>query len=141
MKNVFKKYFIISSLIMISLLLNSYKIYTQNSWNQISFSEQNTIRCIYFVSENTGFLIAANNNVYRTNVGGTNWELKNTGVSTIVYSVFFRDENNGWLAGPDSKVYKTTNGGDSWTQISVGIYSLNFNSIFFTDNKDRKSVV
>lgn len=125
--------FIVSFLALLLVLINSNKTYSQNSWNLVSINEQNTIKKVFFVSQTYGYLIAGNNNVYRTSDGGQNWELKNTGVNTIVYSIFFIDINNGWLCGPGSKAYLTTDAGETWTQVSVSTFDLSLKSIYFTD--------
>lgn len=49
------------------------------------------------------------------------WDIQNSGTSTILKSVTFINENTGWACGDDI-VVKTTNGGDTWTQLNVTGY-------------------
>ncbi len=69
------------------------------------------------VDNMTAFVCGDNSEVYRTTNGGTNWELRNSGisVSTRLNSVSFKDSQNGVIAGNSGLVYITSNGGSTWT--------------------------
>lgn len=114
------------------LFFISFSIGAQTGWNKLTISENSTFKSVYFVSQNCGYVAAANGAVYRTNDGGDNWILKNTGITGSVNSIFFIDENNGWACGYPSSVYKTNNAGESWTEGNCTNLLIDFKSIYFT---------
>lgn len=114
------------------ILLCSFSAFTQTGWNKLTISETSAFKSVCFVSQNCGYVAAANGAIYRTYDGGDTWSLKNTGITGSINSIFFIDENNGWACGYPSSVYRTADAGESWTEGNCSSLLLNFKSIFFT---------
>jgi len=93
----------------------------------------------YFLDENTGWVLSAQNELYRMSYG-TNWQLINSGDQwkngNGVLEIYFSDINNGWLVS-DKSIYKSSNGGYSWTlqyEISSGSSELFRQAHFYNEN-------
>ena len=97
---------------------------------------------IYFVSELLGFVVS-NDNIYRTNDGGNNWEtvLALPQSPSFFTDVYFVNNQVGYAVGSYGKVYKTTNGGDNWED-KAGNWStarapwVRFSEVVFTNETD-----
>ncbi len=75
--------------------------------------------------------------VYRSTNGGTNWELKNTGLPSgqNLYGISAIDINNCWVGTVNGAIFRTTNGGTSWTQqIAVAGSFINGIQMFDINN-------
>jgi photosystem II stability/assembly factor-like uncharacterized protein len=75
------------------------------------------MKLIFFITENLGWIISDNGNVYKTTDGGANFSLISNS-SPLVNDLFFLAPLKGWLVTSDGKLYSTTDGGISWnTQV------------------------
>ena len=103
------------------------------SWNNISsgISGLNgTVRGLYFLNENTGWISNSTGKIYKTtdggNSGGIVYDIGST--TTSVYSVKFVDADSGYAVTTLGRVLQTTNGGTNWvltqTPASVNLFSL-----------------
>ncbi|MEP7146508.1 MAG: YCF48-related protein [bacterium] len=80
-----------------------------------------TLRSIYFIDDNTGFVCGDGGVVFKTVNGGLNWSPSNTGILSVdLNSISFLDSQKGIVVGKNGTVYITLNGGSSWTQESIG---------------------
>lgn len=97
--------------------------YSQGTWSYMSTIPSGAnITSITVVDQNTIFVAAKGNGLYRSLDGGSSWELKNIGLgaSGDLYGISAIDSLNcwvGWLgtSGAPASVYRTTDGGTSWT--------------------------
>ncbi len=92
-----------------------------------------TLRSVYFIDSNTGWIVGDNGTIIKTTNGGSSWVQKTSGTSNALYSVHFINANQGWAVGSSGAVLTTTNGGDTWTAQSTGT-TYQFNSVQFTDS-------
>ena len=75
---------------------------------------------LYFVNENTGWLVTRNGQIYNTSDGGESWGLQ---FEDDIYwrCVGFADELHGWAGnklGDDGKLlYQTNDGGENWSLV------------------------
>ena len=75
---------------------------------------------LYFVNENTGWLVTRNGQIYNTSDGGESWILQ---FEDDIYwrCVGFADELRGWAGnklGDDGKLlYQTNDGGENWSLV------------------------
>lgn len=80
-----------------------------------------TLRSIYFIDSNTGFVCGDGGVVYKSVNGGINWTLSNSGIPAIkLNSIAFAGANNGTVVGNNGAIYVTNNGGSSWTAQTSG---------------------
>lgn len=87
-----------------------------------------TLRKIFFVNENVGWVLAsAPNNlpnyIFKTTNGGANWIPQSHGISGSINGTiltgYFVNENIGYICTFEPKPYRTTDGGATWGQQSV----------------------
>ncbi len=82
----------------------------------INLNQNFTINSIQFISPNLGFLCGDGGRVYKSNNGGSIWNLMNSGISNEkLNSISFKDSQNGVVVGDNGKVYITSDGGLNWT--------------------------
>jgi len=112
------------------------------SWSQLNSGTGNVLRWMYFVDENTGYIVGGTNwnnpnRVYKTTNGGTNWsQIHNFGGGTVIGGIHFFDENEGIAVGHNGNeaVLKTYDGGSSWEVKHTGTSSSILQSVHSEDN-------
>lgn len=93
---------------------------------------------IFFINQNTGYMITSDFDIRKTTNGGNTW----TVVSSIVgvsKRIFFTSENVGYIAGA-AGIYKTINGAQSWTKIYSSLNMEYFQNIDFFDTNNGVAV-
>lgn len=117
------KFFIIILVLVISFnLLWGQEIQPSNTTSKLN--------SVYFIDQNTGWIVGENGTILKTINGGENWEQKtyNNQTQFIYYSVYFTNKDTGWIAGSDGYVdygadeincilLKTIDGCESWQEI------------------------
>lgn len=108
------------------------------TWNYIYNSMPVPIltRSIYFLNENTGFVVGNFNYIGKTTNGGYNWiSIKyNPSVYGTGYrNIRFLDQNKGMIVG--STCLRTTDGGDNWRMMDSANLN-NLNDVVFLDNNN-----
>ena len=68
--------------------------------------------------------------VLKTTDGGNTWEIKESNVTTDLYSIHFSSVENGWISGNDGIILATTDGGETWVEqmsaTRMPLYSICF---------------
>ncbi|RPI18494.1 MAG: T9SS C-terminal target domain-containing protein [Ignavibacteriae bacterium] len=77
-----------------------YNIGTANLWD------------IYFINENTGWVVGDSGKILYTSNYGLSWNIQQTGKTTSLKSIFFIDNNTGWAVGSGGVILKSTTGGN-----------------------------
>jgi len=100
---------------------------------------QESMRDIFFIDEQVGWLCGNSGLVMKTTNGGDSWVEQNSGVTKDLQKIYFRSQNLGYIATVEGSVLKTTDGGSVWTEyiFSNLVPSISFNlcdAIFFTDD-------
>ncbi|MGB0430952.1 MAG: WD40/YVTN/BNR-like repeat-containing protein [Bacteroidia bacterium] len=120
-------------------------------WNDLAPINNGAFHKIDFVSEETGFALAAlnrsNTAVFSTNNGGASWDSIGidwlSGKNFTIQDIDFVDENTGFVtvriatSELTSIVLKTTDGGKSWSSVGPsGIpVGMGFSGVQFVDDK------
>ena len=94
---------------------------------------------IYFVNNNTGWVVGFDGLVLKTTNGGTEWISYSTGTEHELVSIFFTDSLNGWAIGniwndDDFRIFNTTDGGETWVTQFISTHYLT--DIFFIDSNN-----
>ncbi|NWF90530.1 MAG: hypothetical protein HXY50_13845, partial [Ignavibacteriaceae bacterium] len=92
-----------------------------STWTKLpkpSITDFDTLKAVFFLDQNIGFVGKNGNKLFKTTDGGMNWSeiTVNGGISPIV-SIIFHDVNKGWILVSSSsaaKVLCTTDGGSTW---------------------------
>ena len=112
--------------IQISILIAGNTISAQTIQNS---GTSNYLYDIFFIDENTGWIVGGSGTILKTTDGGEHWEQKtyNNQTQFIYMSVYFTNKDTGWIAGSDGFVdygaderncilLKTVDGGESWQE-------------------------
>lgn len=71
---------------------------------------------LYFINENTGWIVSYST-IKRTTNGGATLETQFSGGNFSFRSVAFNNANTGWAGTINGELFKTTNGGLNWIRI------------------------
>lgn len=124
-------------------------LYTSNSgnnWVLQNSGTPETIDDIFFINQNTGWVIA-NGYFYdgtiilRTTNGGANWNYSRYEDTTVVYNqIYFLSPTTGFLTGYSGYILKSTNGGFNWFNTTIDtaycpmLYLFPKNDIYFIND-------
>lgn len=118
-----KKLFLILLGCFISNLLEA------QSWNEFEIGTNDNLNKVYFINNDTGFIIGSNGLLLKTIDGGETWETIITNVQHNLNTISFANEEVGYING-----LKTTDGASTWipqtsSEIYGFIYAYNENRI------------
>jgi photosystem II stability/assembly factor-like uncharacterized protein len=89
----------------------------------------NFIPALWFTDTKNGLMARMDGEVYRTNDGGTTWDLI-WEVKKKITDIYFANSQDGWLAGEGGFVARTNDSGKTWTPASTQT-NADLTSIFF----------
>ncbi|MFU8860108.1 MAG: WD40/YVTN/BNR-like repeat-containing protein [Cyclonatronaceae bacterium] len=96
------------------------------------------LRSVYMFDDTRGVAVGGGGVIRQTD-DGENWEVRQSGVTSRLYSVHFADENNGWAVGANGVILSTTDGGTNWGQ-QQNSTTVTLNSVRFIDNQTGVAV-
>lgn len=106
------------------------------TWKTTFSDGGNSLICIKFTNENTGFVFGGNKAgnkgiILKTTDGGTTWEEKENAPGAITSAFIIND--NMYAAGNNGLIIKSTDGGNSWLKQNSPSGNILF-SVYFLDN-------
>jgi photosystem II stability/assembly factor-like uncharacterized protein len=107
-------------------------------WNPIVLNIRDTLNDIYFVNENTGWIVGENQLLLSTTSGNDGWSFAPVDLPLEnLRSVFFIDDQLGWIGGDLSgnmnKGQVGYSGIGGGYPVQLGTFPNPINSLFFTD--------
>lgn len=124
-------------------------IHTSNSGNNWVMQNSGTIETIddiFFINQNTGWVIANGffydgTIILRTTNSGANWSFSRYEDTTVVYNqIYFLNTLTGFLTGYSGDILKSTNGGFNWFNTTIDtaycpiLYLFPKNDIYFINS-------
>jgi photosystem II stability/assembly factor-like uncharacterized protein len=111
-------------LILIIPMFISSSIFPQ--WvNHNPVPDGNHLRSVYFINDNTGWMVGSDGFITKTENAGEVWHKQESNTNVQLRSIYFVNQQVGWCVG-DGIILNTTNGGESWEiQLSDTIPDLN----------------
>ena len=107
-------------------------------WTHLSTGITNTLRAVYFVDPQTGWVAGNGGTILHTPDGGLSWEHQNSSTTSTLFDMFFLDRSRGWtiveqsLVAGKGLILRTTDGGNTWeTQANPADTFLE--AIYFAD--------
>jgi photosystem II stability/assembly factor-like uncharacterized protein len=122
---------IVAALILLPLQSTGQCI-TKQEW-QNPKPEGNNLFSVFFVTEQSGYIIGERGAIVKTTDGGDNWTRLESGTHYALRGSFFTSEDTGYVCGDSGLVMKTTDAGASWTKLITG-HILQMNDIAFTSS-------
>ena len=114
------------------------------SWYEQTKFDLDVLNDVFFVDQNTGFIVGDFSDVFRTTDGGETWS--GTILPNPIQQVYFVDNQTGWIVGRGcgmilctSWIYRTTDGGNSW-QMQMEELGPALHDISFTDAQNGIAV-
>ncbi len=126
---VYRGMLLLSILALASL---STMVSAQGEWSRQVSGTTNVLRAVYFINDETGWVVGYSGAIHHTTDGGTTWTQQTSGTTNALYSVYFLDAKNGWAVGGNGTILSTSNAGIDWNQQSTG-ESNTLRSIYFID--------
>ncbi|MBN1199933.1 MAG: T9SS type A sorting domain-containing protein [Bacteroidales bacterium] len=87
------------------------------------------LTALYFIDEQTGYIVGEHGTVIRTLDGGETWTSVNAGISWTLNDVTFTSATDGIVVGELGTILKTTDAGVTW--LDVGNYDPPLKSVEF----------
>lgn len=85
---------------------------------------------IYFFDVNTGIFFSDSGKIYKTNNGGSSWDVQFVEPDIAFRDVGFINNSTGFAVGLHGKAIKTTNQGTSWQTVNFGTTNSFYNIKF-----------
>ena len=109
-----QNYFCIKIIFIILLFGHTQNLHSQSGWQLQTPPRLDEFYSVYFINNNTGWIVATNGTFLKTTNAGVNWELMPDLPTWDITSVQFLNEATGWIAGSSGTLMKTTSGGINW---------------------------
>lgn len=93
------------------------------NWNLLTPPTTNTLKGVYFVDNNTGWICGTTGTIWKTTDGCTSWIPQIQLSSFNFEKLFFINVNTGYVCGSNGVILRTTNSGINWLQQTTGITS------------------
>jgi len=98
-------------------------------WSVVRSPTLSTLRAVYFLDDERGWIVGSRGNWLTTADGGKNWQLQKSFTQDTIVDVYFTDANNGWVlcerdvysSGKNALSYlrRTTDGGKNWESVDL----------------------
>ena len=90
---------------------------------------------VYFVNNNTGYIVGNLGTILKTINGGANWFTQVSGYPNHLFGIYFVSSTKGFIVGDGGIKLKTNNGGNSWYVLSyANTYTLLKDVYFINSN-------
>jgi len=103
-----------------------------NNWIQGDTLNDESVNCIQFVNDDTGYLTINEAGIYKTTNRGQDWtplNLTGGGIPGLFELQFLKNINLGYAAGIGLRIYRALNNLDAWNKL---IINDNFVDVYFT---------
>lgn len=117
-----KRFLLVFAFLSIAVNINS-------QWYMQTSGTQNTLRSVFFINKNTGWICGFECVLKTTDCGNT-WT--SSYLEGYHRSIFFTSGSQGWICGDNGRIYRTANGGNNWISVNSGV-SSSLNQITFSD--------
>ena len=86
---------------------------------------------VYFIDENTGWIVGDSSIILHTTNGGAEWIGQISPVDSVRFEkIFFSNADDGYIVGWEGTILYTNNGGETWARSDIGldypIFDLSF---------------
>ncbi|MBD3183108.1 choice-of-anchor D domain-containing protein [Candidatus Poribacteria bacterium] len=104
-------------------------------WNKVDIQNiSQTMRDVFFINNDTGWLVGDNGLIASSDDSGDTWSLQNSNITKSLRGIHFTSQNNGWAVGQNGTILYTNNGGTFWSTYSAGGNNT-LNDVYFMSNR------
>lgn len=136
---------LIKAFFLIIFIIADYSVcFSEGGWFQQQSNTNVDLNKIYFLNQDTGWVVGNSGKILKTTNGGIEWISQQSNLISPIRSVYFLNENTGYAAGGVYEnfdfchvdIIKTTNGGNNWI---ISYSQIEFDNsasdvIFINDN-------
>ncbi len=130
---------------MVLLLINfTQAIGGQKHWRQIAQPTSNNLLKVYFLNNDTGWVVGREGTILKTTDAGMSWQQQHSNVTTDINDIFMVNERVGWALTWENfvdtatfygtRILKTTNGGEIWKTEDFSTPEKFLHAITFLDS-------
>jgi photosystem II stability/assembly factor-like uncharacterized protein len=105
-------------LIFSACLFYCISVYSQWEWSN-PLPQGNTLKEIFFLDQNTGYIVGNKGSLLKTTNGGDSFELIDVGTDEDLNGVYFLNDQLGFIAASRGTVFKTQDGGQTWLRLDL----------------------
>jgi len=110
-----------------------------NTWLVLIPPTTNTLRGVFFVDPNTGWVCGYSGTLFKTTDGCNSWIPETQLLSYNLEKLYFPNPFYGFTVGSAGLILKTTNAGTNWNPVSSGV-TANLYDVFFIDQANGWAV-
>ena len=115
--------FLITYYFILILLANNSLCFSEGGWFQQLSNTNVDLNKIYFLNQDTGWVVGNSGKILKTTNGGIDWIAQQSNLNSVLRSVFFLNKDTGYITGGNYTpltfsyvdIIKTTNGGNNWS--------------------------
>ncbi len=110
-------------------------VVSAQNWQKVTDATYGPLNKIFFLDENTGWVVGSNAFVLKTTDGGNTWfqPASEMPITSSLYSVFFLNKDLGFAGGYKDAILKTTDGGTTWSKLKFSSVGGGVKAIYFAD--------
>lgn len=106
------------------------------SWTQVNNVVSGFKSQLYFLNNNTGFLVNSSALIYKTTDGGINWEEIDSDANYPLLGINFINENTGFIVGEHDTYLYTNDGGNTWIKPTYSPLNGSHSAVWFHDSQN-----
>lgn len=118
-------------LIFSACLFYCISVYSQWEWSN-PLPQGNTLKEIFFLDQNTGYIVGNKGSLLKTTNGGDSFELIDVGTDEDLNGVYFLNDQLGFIAASRGTVFKTQDGGQTWIRLDLPA-GFDLTQVYFID--------
>lgn len=99
-------------------------------WKKINSNTLAWLHSIYFLNQNSGWIVGSNGTFLETKDGGATWKAKSRTIAGNIRDVYFINENHGWILADKEGIFggdwyspsyisETFDGGETWKKVTM----------------------
>lgn len=105
------------------------------TWDyQTAGTQDFQLRSVFFINENTGWIVGEKGNIFKTTNGGASWIAQNSNTFSYLNSAHFYNDMIGWAVGSGGVILKTTDGGNNWILQNSPTFESLFSVFLLNEN-------
>lgn len=111
----------ITTILLLYTLVSLNPVNAQMGWYELSSPGDDNLNRVYFLNQDSGFIIDNAGRIFNTTDGGDSWGEVSSGTTNSLYGIHFTNPTTGYIVGYGSTVLKSEDRGLTWEPSNSGI--------------------